>query len=468
MTTFICIAWCGCLLSSAFGSSPLSPTCGSGARLDHTDPSISSLMQVTADVMQMVKSGTAEHHSPKTGAKASHAATVGVVASVINAAPRPVAIMLQTLSTSLGLREGGVGHSILSVMVIMLVMGPLIVALLFSSLLMDAPKFKADKPGKEERGCLCCPWPLQESEGQHPDVEEAPDDEAEVQRRRPVFNDPPQENDGTPDPGASEIFGATRSMRSFSEGFLMTAPSYPTYDRSSPLGFLSPAIPESSEVQVIPGAQLPQDAPMALSDEPILQKTLVVPQAEGLTLHLVGPQIVQTPQQATLKVHMNYGAIDSRLIMNVFIAEQTEDKGILIHSVQHFPVAFLDTRLAVSWTVHPPRVQRHVKIFTEIPSGIEEEKSMDYICVEPVGQGHYDVYKVNGGTGGSKRGPLWYNVRYAQESANIVDSSGRLVASMEIRRKHDKNSAYVLEVSPNIDASLILAVVLSVFKLDHV
>merc|ERR1719440_1659164 len=171
---------------------------------------------------------------------------------------------------------------------------------------------------------------------------------------------------------------------------------------------------------------------------------------------------------------MNYGDTSCRLIMDIFIAEQPEDKGIMIQSAQQFPLAYVDTRMAVKWSANPPRLKRHIKIYNEIPKhpGVADQF---YIRVEPTNtEGHYDVIPV---TNGQKSKKTWYNVRFTDNSCNVVDDYGRLIATMEIRRKEDEgvtakmskkvrpgHAIYVLEVSCDTDASLIMAVLLGIFK----
>jgi hypothetical protein len=407
---------------------------------DHAD--VSSLLQVSTDIKHTGKMKTSADAVKRSSSAKWHALAGAFTANQVSKS-----LSLQSLSAQLGNRE--IGSSVMAIMVLMLVLGPLLVAMLFSMFLMEPTKSIRGVPdGKEERGCLCCPWPLR---GHHAPKEDVQQEKAAPERRMPVFyNAAGYVGDGPSrgqDRGMADPNDPAQNEGDNSLGLMQSMPLH-----GGSANIYHDEAPQSLQRENTPLHGLPEE---------VLQESMIVPQPEGLTLHIFGPAILPLEQQSTLKVYMNWGNVDSRQIMSIFCAEQSGDKGILCQSTQHFPIAFLDTRMAISWNVKPPRVKRHVKILDKVPG--HGERVEDYICVEPSEHHHYDVLKVRGDVTCGK----WLSIRCVEDSMNIVDKSNRLIATFELKSKDEHgHTAYVVEVAHGVDASLVLASCVGVLKLQ--
>lgn len=329
--------------------------------------------------------------------------------------------------------------------------------------------------------------------------------------------------------------------------------------------------------------------------EQLINSAFVAEQANGLTLAMQGPLLVPQQQRCTHTVHMKSAGGEMQHVLDVIVAEQTEDKGILIQSGENLSVCYLDTRNAlvckadrlllhltitnldfkrlkqsrkvyntfqaaleeiigsesrhgiqhdhhVTWfgpssagdgklqvEVKPPNkdhVYSVVRLLNALSNpdeltealskrigdrlddvhGIGDYRHGENIIVEntsaePIeAPRHIDVYdyipdilvqhhdkhqqhpahpplaviKESGHrsfdmtpwTADGKPGKLWYKIQFLGECANFVDAWGTLRATMRLLRHGQDRVLYSLEVSHNVDASVILSGLISVIKLS--
>lgn len=256
-----------------------------------------------------------------------------------------------------------------------------------------------------------------------------------------------------PAPGSAQLLGSQASMGAPASAALLGSK---TASVGGSVGSLSQTLPcVAAPVRLQPS--LP---------EQLINSVFVSQQPEGLSVTMYGPLLTPMQQRCTHTVHMKCPGGDMQHVMDVIVAEHTEDKGILVQSGENLPVCYLDTRNAVrsqsSICDYGFSGGRYVNIYDFIPNAKTAENPM--ARVKETGHRSYDMVPV---LQDGSQGNLWYRIQFLDDCANFIDSSGRLQANMKVRKRDGEDKCtYVLEISHNIDASVILSGLLSVIKLS--
>lgn len=174
---------------------------------------------------------------------------------------------------------------------------------------------------------------------------------------------------------------------------------------------------------------------------------LIVKDPEGKTLKIDGA-ILPHQQDAVLEVTAEKG-----LFARVCMFESGQDSGILVESAQSIPLAFMQTGNAVCPEGSaPPAANRHVSI-----SGTGGNDSVDNFVVAQQ-EGRTFVMRR-----GLSSGFFLYSIMSAQDGGKVIDSRGRLVASI---RRFDRSGLNVW-VADGVDAGMMLCAVIADAKLQY-
>jgi hypothetical protein len=229
--------------------------------------------------------------------------------------------------------------------------------------------------------------------------------------------------------------------------------SFPTRAKSS---FWTPSAPSIFSLGNLGFEAAPTEVPHLSG--PVLQPTMLVQQPEGLTLSVYGPEVKAQPQRTALQVRMFAPGMPHDIMFNILIAERSGLKGILLETVQHFPVAYADTSHAYPSSGGQ---ERHVKIYDHVPEPDTEQPT--YVHVKETIRGQFDIAPVTDG----EVGELWYQARQTAGSFTIVDAVGRLQASVSTRFKDGQSNVdLVIALSQHVDAALILTSIVAMTKLS--
>lgn len=208
--------------------------------------------------------------------------------------------------------------------------------------------------------------------------------------------------------------------------------------------------------------------PRKRTPEMCIRTSFIVQQPEGLSLYMYGPELTSTPQCATLQVHNKpYGSAgEMQYVMDVTVAEQATGKCVFIEGGK-LPVSYLDTTYALHGKqTHDGKTVRCIDIYDDVP---ERGRSRPHLCVRESGHRACEMIAV---PANGKLGKLWYTIRYMGDtgcaaSADVIDAFNILRGSMQlVQREGDDRHMYIIEVSPHVDASVILSGIIAAIKLS--
>lgn len=189
--------------------------------------------------------------------------------------------------------------------------------------------------------------------------------------------------------------------------------------------------------------------------EQLINSAFVAQQPEGLSFAMKGPLLTSAEQQITLAVRMKGRGGEMQHVLDVIVAEEAVDKGILMQTGEALPVCYLDTR--------NHKAQRRIDIYDHIPDS-KSMKESPVACVRETGDRSFDLASV---LADGKPGQLWLKIQYLGDCANFVDASGALRATMRLLQKdgEDNRTMYSVEVSQSCDASVILSGLIAAIKI---
>lgn len=194
----------------------------------------------------------------------------------------------------------------------------------------------------------------------------------------------------------------------------------------------------------------------------VLDPAHVVRHPDGLTL-AVGGLITPGRQDQVLDVvkvgHKN------EVTMRILLSETGEENGTLLESADNVPIGFLSTGLAQPELStgpaisregqEPPSASREVTICRTSP----ECPPHAVVVPDAANDRQFKVHR------GSRDGPIIHTVQLSAPDMKVVNADGVLMALVDAHISKDGCQRLSLQINPDVDASLVLCMVLASIKL---